>query len=1009
MKKIKQSIIKDYQDKMGLYKDFASSVKDILKILLKDNGFFFQNISPRAKTIDSLKDKLCRLDLRKFKINKFSDIQDLAGVRIIFYLESDAKRFVDHIYREFGRKNILEHEWKIDEEGYNAIHLVIKLNEDRERLSEYSRFEGLQCEIQITTVLFHAWSEMSHKLIYKPKHELLDFDKRSFEVLDKHFKDVVHLIREASLEFEAVYHKFNEIQKGRSVFDIDFLRNISREDSNNKIYRQLELLEKYTAKFGDKLPKGMNIIQLVTQVIEKSKINRIEDEKTVFGYMPGKIYPDITTKCLEILDHVKYTEIPGVFNLLVELWHDPDNKINNKVREVLGSLAKYNLYVLRHEKIGYALQRIVLNAILEWNQQEKIENIEAIKIIARELLQPSFEGTTSDWDKSTISFGPLEPTPYLRKIRRDTISLLIYLYDQIRDLKARIGLLEILEQASFFPDRGKYGNKVVTMITDDVKHLANVYERMVFGKQNRLIVDAPIVQEVDRQLIWFNKNHMDRIPKITGLLDRIERDEFYDLYRALVGDTLRLARTGKRSWQEAEEERNKKIDSELQKIGKLSVGKWTEKLNSIAKYKDVVDEWKFQVFENFLTRIAQEKSDLAEMILADTLKNNSPLATFIGAFLLGFRQANNLTAWDKYVKKAIIRRNTSLIRDVSNSFFGCKDLRSVREEDIELLSQIIRKEKPFDFLRKARKNVLLNLNFSLIRILVKIYQGHKNQIETLIRTLIERDKNNEYLDMYVNRLGFAAYGKEMDLSEWSDENIKFILGKLVELRNLNDEAQLLLLAIAENNFPSALEIFIGRIRRDKMTQRIWISSSRYVAIPYHFNNELRKYISNNHQYPKIAEKWIKQMTKTRSSTYNIELARFLQGVDGSVFRDILLEVIGKGGRGNLDKAVALFWGSASADFDICFQIIKKTDDTGIWNDVRGLMRKTGVVAGEYGIAEAYRRKMEKIKEYRVEGNEKEKERAEKFRNTMIKNLSESVKRERRSAEEETKLGRIEFE
>jgi len=108
MNKIKQSIIKDYQDKIGLYEDFASSVADILGILLKDNNFFIQTISPRAKTIDSLRDKLGRLDLRKLKIEKFSDIQDLAGVRIIFYLESDAERFVTHIYNEFGRENLIE-------------------------------------------------------------------------------------------------------------------------------------------------------------------------------------------------------------------------------------------------------------------------------------------------------------------------------------------------------------------------------------------------------------------------------------------------------------------------------------------------------------------------------------------------------------------------------------------------------------------------------------------------------------------------------------------------------------------------------------------------------------------------------------------------------------------------------------------------------------------------------------------------------------------------------------
>ncbi|GAH82990.1 unnamed protein product, partial [marine sediment metagenome] len=188
-------------------------------------------------------------------------------------------------------------------------------------------------------------------------------------------------------------------------------------------------------------------------------------------------------------------------------------------------------------------------------------------------------------------------------------------------------------------------------------------------------------------------------------------------------------------------------------------------------------------------------------------KNNGPLTSFMGAFLFGFRQGNNLRTWDKYVEEAIARKNINLVRDVSNSFFYCKDLRSVRKKDIELLSQMIRKEKPFNFLRKAKKNELLNLSFSLIRILVKIYKSHKKQMEILIRTLIERDKNNEYLYIYVDQLGFPTHRKEIDLSEWSSKNIESILDKLVELRGLDDQAQLLLLAIAETDFPSAMEVF----------------------------------------------------------------------------------------------------------------------------------------------------------------------------------------------------------
>ena len=45
------------------------------------------------------------------------------------------------------------------ETRYRAVHYTVRLREDRIRLPEYARFAGLRCEIQVQTILNHAWSE----------------------------------------------------------------------------------------------------------------------------------------------------------------------------------------------------------------------------------------------------------------------------------------------------------------------------------------------------------------------------------------------------------------------------------------------------------------------------------------------------------------------------------------------------------------------------------------------------------------------------------------------------------------------------------------------------------------------------------------------------------------------------------------------------------------------------------------------------------------------------------
>jgi len=1009
----KKIIIENYRDRVSFYEDFANTIAIFLKILLKNNNFFFQTILHRAKTADSLEDKINDPD-SKLNIRKFSDIQDLAGVRVIFYLKSDIERFIPNIYKEFGEKNILKHQLRVDESGYEAVHLVIRLNKDRLKLLEYSKFKDLKCEIQLTTTLNHTWAEMSNKFIYKRKRELLNFDKHSFEILKKYFREANNYIKEASAIFEVTYYKFNEIQKGKDVFDIRFLKNISTENSNNTIYRQLELLEKYTAKFGNKVPKESNIIRLLTEIIKKSKINKIKKEKTIFGNLPGKTYSEIVVACLKILNNVRYTDFLNVFNLLTRLYQEPDENIKNEVKEVLEKLVEYNFNILKKKEIGYIIQRTILDSVIRWEQKEKIRNIEIIKFIGNKLLEPGYSGKAmSDWNKTTISFGALVPTFYLEKIRKDTIDLFIDLYMSSKDQRIKISLLKVLKNVLRYPSQGDYSkvkNKIEKMITSNAKYLIKFYENIVVKKGSKVVTKLAILEEIEDQLNWLDEVQRKEIIEVNKLLEKIKKNRIYYLYRLFVGKVYEEARRAE-NWQKMEKNREKEIDIEFNKINKKNINNWSKELNLIAKNRNIVDEWKFSRFQDFLQRIAREKPELAKIVLDDSFENNKPLKAFIGHFLFGFRQSNSLKIWDGYVKKIIKEKNIDLVKDISNSFFYVIDSKKNRKKDIDLLSQIIKKEKPFDFLKKAQKGKLRGLNYSLIRVLTELYRKNKKQIEGLIIKLIKEDKEKQYLYMYLEQLGFPVYRNEIDLSGWYKKNIKLILGELVELKDLSYNSQLLLLSIAKDNFSLAMNVFVERIRkREKMGEerKGLISSIEYDAIPYHFNDKLSGYINQQTETVKIIEDWAKKMS-SKGSVYNMELAQFFQKIGGSTYDNVLSKIIKNGKESDLKTAIKLMWGINFSSRKFCFEIVKKTKNKKIWRDVGGLIFNTGVVHGEYGLADAYKSKAERIKAYKTKGTQEEIERVEKFKIKIIKDLQEAAKRETQRADEEIQLRKLEFE
>jgi ppGpp synthetase/RelA/SpoT-type nucleotidyltranferase len=136
---IKKDIIKkfinEYKSQQSIYEDFVKTVGFILETLLKNNEFRYQTVFSRGKEISSLQKKITE-DKKLQKLKTVTEIDDLAGCRVIFYLDSDIEKFKIYIYKEF---DIIKENLKYSEDEYNALHLVVKFNKERLNLTEYAK------------------------------------------------------------------------------------------------------------------------------------------------------------------------------------------------------------------------------------------------------------------------------------------------------------------------------------------------------------------------------------------------------------------------------------------------------------------------------------------------------------------------------------------------------------------------------------------------------------------------------------------------------------------------------------------------------------------------------------------------------------------------------------------------------------------------------------------------------------------------------------------------------
>jgi ppGpp synthetase/RelA/SpoT-type nucleotidyltranferase len=205
-----QTIVTEYREKSLLYHNFCSTIHTLLINLLDNKGFKYQ-ISHRVKSLDSVKDKIKRNGQKGKKYHSLNDIEDVAGVRVVFYLESDKKKFVKALFKEFTPDKLkLEEHHK--EKGYRSTHVLVQFGRKRLLLNEYRNFAGLKCELQLTSALYHAWSEIEHDIFYKRDPHLKSMDLETVHALEKELENVmINYVKNASDIFEAVARKIRRI------------------------------------------------------------------------------------------------------------------------------------------------------------------------------------------------------------------------------------------------------------------------------------------------------------------------------------------------------------------------------------------------------------------------------------------------------------------------------------------------------------------------------------------------------------------------------------------------------------------------------------------------------------------------------------------------------------------------------------------------------------------------------------------------------------------------------
>lgn len=668
--------LEDYErERRAEYERFGSVVASILEAVIFGAGSFrLQQVKSRAKTTGSLAKKLTDrgqergLDLLSSDAVE-QEIKDLAGCRVIFYTNSDVSRLIASglIEENFEVLETKLHHPRQDAEEasqlYISNHYLVRLRPERTGLAEYSRFSDMRCEIQIQTILNHAWAEMAHDTIYKEPN-LDGFGSRALDLIkDRMARIARRYLVPAGYEFAKVAADFDRLMRGEDLFRGEALAAVAKAANNNERAEAIETFAENVLPLYDNLAAEFpDILATLSEAVEAARKDPGVPIETPYGEIAARTALSITRQVAKLIGDYRNIDPTAALDVLVQLY---EGAASQEEREVLAKAAKrisgLNLAIWR--RAGPHHQAIVLEKAEAALAAGKGAALLPLLVEAIEpMLGSELEGSESRGSALVLQRAPMPGDEDTRLMRRRATSILKTLYPMAESDEERSRLLAALrtgarppvgaglmqgQAAMLLESAAEYVEFLSALVPDISWDLLQSEEKSVlrlYQINNAISPDLLAQPEVlDLQARLGNA--------ITAFRAAVESNGEYGIFRLLVG----FGGVFPPSWdnpsfdyQEEKEYRTQGVSDLVAGVTAENEGVWYERAMGFAGTRSN-DLMTFPIFGDFLARLGEQRPAIA---LAWLEKLAEPLASFASAVLRGLQKVDPAGA-ERWLKSSI--------------------------------------------------------------------------------------------------------------------------------------------------------------------------------------------------------------------------------------------------------------------------------------------------------------------------------------------------------------------
>lgn len=165
---------KTFQKIMFIYSSAIKELQTKLEIIKDEFKLFYDydlidHIQTRIKSPESILKKMEKKECEATYENMISNINDIAGIRIICPLKKDIFSIRSLIEKMPDIKLLKEKDYVTNpkESGYSSYHLIVEVP-----LIMFQKMIYVKVEIQIRTMAMDFWASLEHKIKYKSKSKV---------------------------------------------------------------------------------------------------------------------------------------------------------------------------------------------------------------------------------------------------------------------------------------------------------------------------------------------------------------------------------------------------------------------------------------------------------------------------------------------------------------------------------------------------------------------------------------------------------------------------------------------------------------------------------------------------------------------------------------------------------------------------------------------------------------------------------------------------------------------